>query len=145
MLHCEYVHLPSQIYRSHDSCFKKDILQSRKLKRWTNAPKPGKVISRPSHQRWCVILQSFRGSHIDQDKSIPSTSNCIFSVSLRLNQARDDRIEQKDEEAAYGEPGISLFATAESGAVLRRVALSYVELRPSGQLRGGSPEIQGAL
>jgi hypothetical protein len=62
-----------------------------------------------------------------------------------LNTARDDRIEQKDEEAAYGEPGIGLFATAESGAVLRRVALSYVELRPSGQLTGGSPEIQGAL
>jgi hypothetical protein len=86
------------------------------------------------------------GSHIDQDKSVPPASNCIFSVSLRLNTARDDRIEQKDEEAAYGEPGISLLChIGIRSCTLGRVALSYVELRPSGQPTGGSPEIQRAL
>jgi hypothetical protein len=56
------------------------------------------------------------GSHIVQGKSIASASNCIFSVSLRLNTADDGRREQKDEEAAYGESNIAYFATSESGA-----------------------------
>jgi hypothetical protein len=59
----------------------------------TNVPKPGKVISRPSTSRVVRHFAVLPGSHIIQDKSIASASNCIFSVSLRLNTAGDGRCE----------------------------------------------------
>jgi hypothetical protein len=81
----------------------------------TNVPKPGKVISRSSPSRIVRHFAVLPGSHIVQDKSITSASNCIFSVFLRLTTAGDGRREQEGEEAAYGEPDIAYFATSESG------------------------------
>jgi hypothetical protein len=81
--------------------------------------------------------KSLAGHRINSSASFRSPSwiaHCprrIYSVcferhlfgSLRLNIARDDRIEQKDEEAAYGEPGISLLYHVEmKSGTLGRVA-----------------------
>jgi hypothetical protein len=59
----------------------------------TNVPEPGKVISRPSTSRIVRHFAVLPGSHIVQDKSIASASNCVFSVSLRLSIAGDGRCE----------------------------------------------------